>query len=85
MLKKLFILIKIARKLAKSEALSIASKFQEPPTTIKIFFKILSFSFSSNQKNDFNISEKEKFANSLQSMGTTFIKLGQLRSIWRNM
>ncbi len=75
MIKKLFTLFKLARKLAKSDALKIISKFHKPPLIIKIFFGLLSFSFSKNEMN-FN-NEKENLTNSLQSMGTTFIKLGQ--------
>ena len=36
MIKKLFILFKIARKLAISDAIKINSKTHNPPTTIKI-------------------------------------------------
>ena len=75
MIKKLFTLFKLARKLAKSDALKIISKFHKPPLIIKIFFGLLSFSFSKNEMN-FN-NEKENLTNSLQSMGTTFIKFGQ--------
>ena len=77
MIKKLFILFKLGRKLAKSDALKIISKFKKPPLTIKILFQILSFSFSSSQKINLNVSEGERLSSSLQSMGTTFIKLGQ--------
>jgi ubiquinone biosynthesis protein len=75
MIKRLFILFKLGRKLAKSDALKIATKFNEPPLVIKILFKIIGFSFSNN--NEINQIEKQKLSNSLQSMGTTFIKLGQ--------
>ena len=77
MIKKLFTLFKIGRKLAKSDALNILSKFNKPPVIIKIFFQILSFSFNDKKKNSFNIDEGKRLSNSLQSMGTTFIKLGQ--------
>ncbi len=50
MIKKLIILFKIARKLAQSDALKIASKIHEPPTIVKIFFLIFSFSFSNKNK-----------------------------------
>jgi len=49
MIKKLFTLFKLGRKLAKSDALKIATKFNERPIRIKILFRILSFSFS-NEK-----------------------------------
>ncbi len=77
MIKRLFILFKLGRKLAKSDALAIATKFNEPPLLIKILFKIIGFSFSNrNQINQIQ-NENKKLSNSLQSMGTTFIKLGQ--------
>ena len=77
MIKKLFTLFKIGRKLALSDALNIASKFHKPPFVVKIFFQILSLSFSNKNKVNFNVDEEKRLSNSLQSMGTTFIKLGQ--------
>ena len=77
MIKKLFTLFKIGRKLALSDALNIASKFHKPPFVVKIFFQILSLSFSNKNKVNFDVDEEKRFSNSLQSMGTTFIKLGQ--------
>ena len=77
MIKKLYTLFKLGRKLAKSDALNIVSKFNEPPLIIKFFFKILSFSFKRKNQINFNMNEGERLSDSLQSMGTTFIKLGQ--------
>ena len=77
MIKRLFILFKLGRKLAKSDALTIATKFNEPPLVIKILFKIIGFSFSNKNKVNQIKNEEQKLSNSLQSMGTTFIKLGQ--------
>ena len=77
MIKKLFTLFKLGRKLAKSDALTVATKFNKPPQTIKILFNLLSFSFIKNQQVNQNDSEGKRLSNSLQSMGTTFIKLGQ--------
>jgi ubiquinone biosynthesis protein len=77
MIKKLFTLFKIGRKLALSDALNIASKFHKPPFIVKIFFQILSLSFSNKNKVNFDVDEGKRLSNSLQSMGTTFIKLGQ--------
>jgi len=77
MIKRLYILFKLGRKLAKSDALKIATKFNEPPFVIKMLFKIIGFSFvNKNQTTDI-VNENQKLSNSLQSMGTTFIKLGQ--------
>ena len=77
MIKQLFTLYKLGRKLAKSDVLNIVSKFKKPPLAIKILFQILSFSFLNSKKNILNENEGEKLSKSLQSMGTTFIKLGQ--------
>jgi len=77
MIKKLLILFKLGRKVAKSDILNIISKFQEPPLVIKILFKILSFSFSEKKQIVENTDLGERLSNSLESMGTTFIKLGQ--------
>ena len=77
MLTKILILLKLARKLALSDVLNIADKFHKSPTIVRIFFKIFSFSFSKKKEVNFNMSEEERLSNSLQSMGTTFIKLGQ--------
>ncbi len=77
MIKKLYILFKLGRKLAKSDALNIFTKFHNPPIAIKILFYLLSLSFSKNAHSIVNETEGERLSNSLQSMGTTFIKLGQ--------
>ena len=77
MIKKLFILFKLGRQLARSDILNIMSKFKTPPLAIKILFRILSFSFYSSQRSDLTVNEGERLSKSLQSMGTTFIKLGQ--------
>ena len=75
MIGKLLTLYKLGRKLAKSDILNIVSKFKKPPLAIKILFQLLAF--SSYKKNNFNENEGERLSKSLQSMGTTFIKLGQ--------
>ncbi len=77
MIKKLITLFKLGRKIAKSDILNITSKFQEPPLSIKVLFKILSFSFSSKNNTRVINNEGERLSKSLESMGTTFIKLGQ--------
>ncbi len=77
MIKRLFILFKLGRKIAKSDALEITTKFLEPPLIIKILFKIMGFSFSKNNETNQLENEEKKLLNSIQSMGTTFIKLGQ--------
>ena len=77
MIKKLITLFRLGRKVAKSDMLKITSRFKEPPLAIKILFKVLSFSFSKKIEIDPNEDEGEKLSSSLESMGTTFIKLGQ--------
>ena len=77
MLKKLTTLFKLGRKVAKSDLLNITSKFQEPPIIIKILFKILSFSFTQKKITRTQKDEGERLSETLESMGTTFIKLGQ--------
>tara|TARA_A100001015_G_scaffold319769_1_gene443778 strand:- start:519 stop:2087 length:1569 start_codon:yes stop_codon:yes gene_type:complete len=77
MFKKLIILFKLGRKIAQSDILNIISKFKEPPLLVKILFKILSFSFLSKKKENYNKDDGKRLSESLESMGTTFIKLGQ--------
>ena len=77
MIKKIITLFQLGRKIAKSDILSVVSKFKKPPLFVILLFKILSFSFSSKNKIDENIDEGERLSASLESMGTTFIKLGQ--------
>ena len=77
MLKRIITLFKLGRKVAQSDILNITSKFQEPPLVVKFLFKILSFSFSPKAEIEMNKNEGERLSNSLESMGTTFIKLGQ--------
>ena len=76
MLRKIFILFRIARRLAISDAVEIISKIHQPPIIIKTLLNIFSFSFS--KKNDSpDKSDEDKLCESIQGMGTTFIKLGQ--------
>ena len=61
MIKKLITLFKLGRKVAKSDILSIASKFKKPPLAITILFKILlSISFSKNNQQKLNSKMKVK-------------------------
>ena len=63
MIKKLFTLFKLARKLAKSDTLKIISKFNKPPALIIFFFRILSFSFKIEKETNFNLNEEKKLSN----------------------
>ena len=58
MLKKIFILLRIARRLAKSDAVEIISRIHKPPIIIKILLNIFAFSFS-KQKDPFNNKSDE--------------------------
>ena len=77
MLKKIFILFRIARRLAVSDAVEIISKIHQPPFIIKILLKIFSISFTTKNVSSNNKSDEDKLCESIQGMGTTFIKLGQ--------
>ena len=76
MLKKLFMLFKIGRKLSTSGAISSVYEIYNPPIIIKIIFFIIGFNLV-RKKNNNNLSAGVKLRNALQEMGTTFIKLGQ--------
>ena len=75
MVKKLITLFKIGRKLALSDALNIISTIYKIPILIKIFFSLLAL-FGKKNLNQ-NISEEERLCRSIETMGITFIKLGQ--------
>ena len=77
MIKKIFILFRIARKIALSDSIKIVSKLHDLPVFIKIFFGIFSISFSTKKNENQKLSDGEKLCNSIEGMGTTFIKLGQ--------
>ena len=76
MLKKLFTLFKIGRKLSTSGAISSIYEIYNPPLSVKIFFFIIGFTLK-DKKNNSSSPAGEKLSNALQDMGTTFIKLGQ--------
>ncbi len=77
MIKKIYILFKLARKIALSDAIIIISKIHELPISIKILFKIFSFSFIKKSNDLNNLNDGDRLCNSIENMGTTFIKLGQ--------
>ena len=76
MIKRLYMLFKIGRKLAVSGIIDSIYKIYSPPILIKIFFIILSIG-KKNPSNLEQISPGEQLCKALQDMGTTFIKLGQ--------
>ena len=69
MFKKLFILFKIARKLALSDALKVISKQHQPPFIIKILLNLFSISFSKNNYQTNKLTEEEKLCSSIQEWG----------------
>ena len=76
MIKKLIMLFKIGRKLSTSDAISSIYEIYNPPLLIKVLFFIIGFNFQ-NKKIEDSQPSGLKLCNALQSMGTTFIKLGQ--------
>tara|TARA_Y100001970_G_scaffold105480_1_gene132157 strand:- start:11576 stop:13138 length:1563 start_codon:yes stop_codon:yes gene_type:complete len=75
MIKKFITLFKIGRRLALSDALNIISKIYQIPILIRIFFSLLGL-FGKKDLNK-KYSEEERLCRSMESMGITFIKLGQ--------
>jgi len=77
MLRRVFQLMKIARKLSTSGAVDTISQLYNLPLSINLFFNFISI--GSSQKNSLVKQEKpgERLCTALQGMGTTFIKLGQ--------
>ena len=80
MFKRFFTLVKIGRTLATSDALKIIYKVHQPPTIIKIIFKLFSISFFSKKSQEKYLTDEERLCYSIQNMGTSFIKLGQFLS-----
>ena len=76
MFKRVFQLIKIARKLSISGAIETIDQIYRLPLSINLFFNVISLG---SQKKIFNNQKQpgEKLCIALQGMGTTFIKLGQ--------
>ncbi|MDC3104185.1 2-polyprenylphenol 6-hydroxylase [Candidatus Pelagibacter bacterium] len=76
MITRIIRLFKIARKLSISGAVETVNQIYKLPLSINIFFSIISL--GSDRKN-LNIEKKpgERLCIALESMGTTFIKLGQ--------
>ncbi len=73
MIKKIVLLLKIARKIGKSDLLKHISRKYKIPIPVKTFFVIFGFKFNKN-KSDYN---NQTLCESIQSMGISFIKLGQ--------
>ena len=76
MIKRIFKLFQIARKLSTSGAIGVINEIHTLPTPLNLFFNVISLGTSSSTI-DKKIKPGEKLCVALQGMGTTFIKLGQ--------
>ena len=76
MFNRVFQLFKIARKLSTSGAVDTISEIYTLPFIIRFFFDSLSIGSSKKLIND-QKKPGERLCYALESMGTTFIKLGQ--------
>ena len=76
MLKRVFKLFQIARRLSTSGAVDIISQVHQIPVPINLFFSLISIG-TENNRFDNNKKPGERLCLALQGMGTTFIKLGQ--------
>jgi ubiquinone biosynthesis protein len=76
MIKRLILLVKIARKFASSGAIDTINQLYKLPITLRIFFEIISIG-SKKRIISHTRSSGEKLCDALEGMGTTFIKLGQ--------
>jgi ubiquinone biosynthesis protein len=76
MFKRIYLLFKIARKLASSGAVETINEIYNIPISIKLFFNLISIGSEKKWINN-SKSPGEKLCIALEGMGTTFIKLGQ--------
>ncbi len=76
MLKRVFKLFQIARKLSTSGAIDTINQIHQIPVSINLFFNVISIGSKSKQLNN-NKNPGKNLCEALQGMGTTFIKLGQ--------
>ena len=76
MLKRIFRLFQIARKLSISGTVETINQVHEIPLPVNLFFNLMSIGSDANRL-DNKKSPGEKLCLALQGMGTTFIKLGQ--------
>ena len=76
MLRRIYHLFKIARKLALSGAVETVEEIYSLPLFIRVFFNVISLG-SERKANHITKKPGEKLCEALQGMGTTFIKLGQ--------
>ena len=75
MIKRVFKLFQIARKLSTSGAIDIINKVHQIPVSINLFFSLISIGSKNTHLQ--NRNPGQSLCEALQGMGTTFIKLGQ--------
>ena len=76
MFRKIYNLFKILRKLSVSGAVETLDDIKSIPKSLKFVFYIFSIG-SSKKLENLNKTSGERLCQSLEDMGTTFIKLGQ--------
>ena len=76
MIKRVFKLFQIARKLSSSGAVETINQVHPLPHSLNLFFNCISLGANSNHLNN-KKEPGDKLCIALQGMGTTFIKLGQ--------
>ena len=75
MLKRVFKLFQIARKLSTSGAIDTINQVHQIPVSINLFFSLISIGSKNSHLHSNNPGQR--LCEALQGMGTTFIKLGQ--------
>ena len=75
MIKRVFKLFQIARKLSTSGAIDTINQIYQIPLPINIFFSLISIGSENHRLQ--NKNPGQNLCEALQGMGTTFIKLGQ--------
>jgi ubiquinone biosynthesis protein len=75
MLKRVFKLFQIARKLSTSGAIDTINQIHKIPVSINLFFSLISIGSKNTHLR--NKNPGQNLCEALQGMGTTFIKLGQ--------
>ena len=75
MLKRVFKLFQIARKLSTSGAIDTINQVHQIPVSINLFFSFISIGSKNTRLQ--NSNPGQNLCEALQGMGTTFIKLGQ--------
>ena len=75
MIKRVFKLFQIARKLSTSGAIDTINQVYQIPVSINLFFSLISIGSKNTRVQ--NNNPGHNLCEALQGMGTTFIKLGQ--------